>query len=465
MLSTQGPAIGALTAAPALVGEGLQVPLVGGGSAPYVNFDFAASAPALQAVHDEVEAFLPWYSSVHRGAGFKSLVSTKAYEQARLDVASFVGARDDDVVVFTRNTTDSINILASALPADCRVVTFDGEHHANLLPWRRHQRVQHLPVPDDVTDLVPTLDRALSDLADGTTLVSFTAVSNVTGEIWPIAELAAVARRHGAKVMVDTAQLSPHAPVDIAGWDVDWIVLSGHKLYAPLGAGALVGRCDWLCDAEPFLAGGGAVAFVTHDEVVWAELPDRQEAGSPNVVGAVALGAACRTLQAHGMDRVLEHEQEIDRLLRAGLDTVPGMDRHNLWGDAHPRIAVQTFNLAEHHHSLVASVLSAEHGIAVRDGCFCAHPLMLHLLHVPEDRANVIRDEVRAGNHRNVPGSVRASAGLSTTPEHVDALVDALRRFVRDGARWTYVEDEISGNWAPSPDDRPLPTLACLGIE
>jgi selenocysteine lyase/cysteine desulfurase len=446
---------------PLLLGDRLDVPLVGGGTAPYVNFDFAASAPSLLAVNDAIQAFLPWYSSVHRGAGYKSQVSTAAYEQSRLDVSRFVGARDDDVVIFTRNTTDSMNVLAAALPEDCHVVTFDGEHHANLLPWRR-RAVQHLPVPPDAALLTAVLDQALEALGDHPTLVAVTAVSNVTGEIWPVADLVAVAHKHGAKVVVDTAQLSPHGPVTLAAWDADWCVLSGHKLYAPYGAGALVGRRDWLSDREPFLAGGGAVAFVTHDEVVWADLPDRQEAGSPNVVGAVALGIACRTLTDYGMDKILAHEVELDALMRDGLDTVPGLARLNLFGDDHPRIAVHSFELEGYHHSQVASILSAEHGIAVRDGCFCAHPLMLRLLKVPQDEAEQIRDEVRRGIRSNVPGSIRASAGLATTAEDVEKLVEALRRISVAGPRWTYARDADSGNWEPTNDDRPLPSLACM---
>ncbi len=444
-----------------LAGDDLVVPLVGGGTAPALNFDFAASSPSLAAVDTEVRAFLPWYSSVHRGAGYKSMVSTAAYERAREDVARFVGARDDDVVVFTRNTTDSLNLLAAALPEDCRVVTFDAEHHADLLPWRR-RHVQHLATPPDPALLPALLDDALTALGTGTTLFAVTAVSNVTGEFWPVAELVAVAHRHGARVVVDAAQLAPHGPVTLAAWDADWTVLSGHKMYAPYGVGALVGRRDWLEEREPFLAGGGAVEFVTRDDVLWADAPERQEAGSPNVVGAVALGAACRILTAYGMERVLAHERHLDDLMRAGLDTVPGLTRHHLWSDDHPRIAVATFTLADHHHSLVASILSAEYGIAVRDGCFCAHPLMIHLMGVDADEVERLRQEISAGSHAHVPGATRASAGIATSEDDVDRLVDALGRIVKDGPGVAYEQDEASGNWSPRPDDRPLPAMACM---
>lgn len=448
----------------ALVGEPHRVPLVGGGEATHLNFDFAASAPALVAVERSVQEFLPWYSSVHRGAGFKSQVSTVAYEQARRDVAAFVGARDDDVTIFTRNTTDALNLLTCCLPDGCRVVTFEGEHHANLLPWRRHE-VTTLALPEDPARLPDVLAEALERIGAGPVLFAVTAASNVTGEIWPVGELAEVARAHGARVVVDAAQLAPHGPVALAEWNADWVVLSGHKLYAPYGAGALVGRPDWLEAHEPFLVGGGAVAFVTHDEVVWSVLPDRQEAGSPNVIGAVAMGAACRALSAYGMDRILQHEADIDAHLAAGLDTVPGLQRHHLWGAGHPRIAVQTFTLPGLHHSLVAAILSAEHGIAVRDGCFCAHPLMLRLLGIPAPEAAEIRDEVRRGIRHRVPGAVRASAGLATTRADVERLVDAVASIAANGPTWTYRRSEVTGHHTPDPDDRTLPDLECLPLE
>src|SRR6266567_4087577 len=235
---------------PAVVGATLTVPLVTGRTVAYANLDHAASAPCLTEVKAAVDELLPWYASVHRGAGFASQVCTKVYEQARHAVREFVGAHGTDAVVFTRNTTDSLNLLAGAVPRG--------------------------------------------------TLVVVTGASNVTGELWPIAELADVAHRHGARIVVDAAQLAPHRPIDLRACGADYLVFSGHKLYAPFGAGVLVGRADWLRAADPYLRGGGATAQVTEQGerlgVAWSQVPDRHEAGSPNVVGVHALAAACRTL-------------------------------------------------------------------------------------------------------------------------------------------------------------------------
>lgn len=440
-----------------LVGSDVEVPLVTGGHRRYVNLDYAASAPALVGVREAVERLLPWYSSVHRGTGFKSMVSTAAYEGAREAVASFVGARPGDTVIFTRNTTDAANLLASAVPAGALVVTFESEHHANLLPWR-NKDVCHLPVPPSPSEAVASLRSTLSSMERGRPcLVALTGASNVTGEIWPVTDIVAVAHHYGAKVFLDAAQLAPHRLVDIAAWDVDYVAISGHKLYAPYGAGALVGRTDWLEDAEPFLAGGGAVSFVASDEVLWAGLPDRQEAGSPNVIGAVALGVACRLLQRVGMATLAEREEALLATAEAGLRRIPGFERYSLWGDDHEHIGTITFNLAHLHYAHVASALSAEHGIGVRHGCFCAHPLMLHLLDLGDACANEIRSGLRQGLHPKIPGALRASFGLGTTLEDVERFVEAVEEIATTGPRWTY--RPTRGGYEPDPDPRAMPSL------
>ena len=309
-----------------LVGADVEVPLVTGESRRYVNLDYAASAPALQAVHDAVEELLGWYSSVHRGAGFKSRASTAAYEGARESIRRFVNARDDHAVIITRNTTDSINLLAGTLPEGTHVVAFAGEHHANLLPWKRIG-VRYLPVPESPAEALESLRATLEELphCEDPHLVAVTGASNVTGEIWPLAEIARMAHENGARLLVDAAQLAPHAPIDMQRDGIDFLAMSGHKLYAPYGAGALIGERDWLSSGDPFLRGGGAVKLVTVTDTVWAELPDRQEAGSPNVVGAVALGVACDTLAEAGMDRIADEEHELAAYARRELGDGRGL--------------------------------------------------------------------------------------------------------------------------------------------
>jgi selenocysteine lyase/cysteine desulfurase len=441
-----------------LVGADVAVPLVTGETVPYANLDYAASAPCLTAVKQAVDALLPWYSSVHRGAGFKSGIATDAYEGARTAVRDFTGARPADAVIFTRNTTDSMNLLASSLPTGTHVVAFEAEHHANLLPWTRHASTI-LPAPESAEAAVEALDRALQEAPHGPRLVAVTGASNVTGELWPYAEMAAVAHRHGARVVLDAAQVAPHRALDIAGDDLDYVAFSGHKLYAPYGSGVLIGRSDWLAGRDPFLAGGGAVRYVTPDDVVWGDLPDRQEAGSPNVVGAVALGVACRTLQGAGFERIAEHEDALADQLRDGLAEIPGVEQYSLWGGFHRSIGVATFNVHGRGYAEMAAALSAEHGIGVRHGCICAHPLMVHLLGVSDEESGRIRAGLRAGRPVRVPGAVRASLGVGSSSDDIARLVDGVAEIAGYGPLWTYRTSADGTDCWPEPDPRARPEL------
>lgn len=449
-----------------LVGAETEVPLVTGGTRRYLNFDYAASAPALQAVHDAVEELLDWYSSVHRGAGFKSRASTAAYEGARESIRRFAHGRDDDAVIITRNTTDSINLLSGTLPEGTHVVAFAGEHHANLLPWRRIG-VRYLPVPESPAEMLEQLGSTLRDLphCDDPHLVAVTGASNVTGEIWPLAEIARVAHENGARLLVDGAQLAPHAAIDMQRDGIDFLALSGHKLYAPYGAGALIGERDWLSAGDPFLRGGGAVKLVTVEETLWADLPDRQEAGSPNVIGSVALGVACDTLSAVGMERIASEEAELLAYARAQLADIDGFQHYRIWSAEHPRVGLLTFNLGAMPYDLLAAVLSAEHGIGIRHGCFCAHPLMMRLLRVDDAEARRLIEETRAGHHERLPGAARMSLGLGSSRQEIDVFADALRAIAADGPRWTYVVNPATDEYEPDPDPRPLPPLAMRMVE
>jgi selenocysteine lyase/cysteine desulfurase len=281
-----------------------------------------------------------------------------------------------------RNTTEAINLLAATLPPGARVLCFATEHHANLLPWRRHD-VLVLEPPRERDAVAAAADDALRAAGGTVTLVAVAVAvacaSNVTGELWPIAELAQVAHRHGAELLVDAAQLAPHRRIDMARDGIDHLALSGHKLYAPYGAGALVARRDRLVGAEPLLAGGGAVADVTDAGVVWAPPPARHEAGTPNLLGAIALGVACDALAGAGLDALAAREDALADALRAGLAQLPGVRALALWegmGDTTPTISF----VAEGRSPLeLAAALGRDHAIGVRAGRFCAHPVLRRL--------------------------------------------------------------------------------------
>ncbi|MCC9308743.1 aminotransferase class V-fold PLP-dependent enzyme [Kitasatospora sp. RB6PN24] len=428
----------------AVLGADVQVPLVSGEKVGYAALDYAASAPALQRVWDDVAGYAPYYGSVHRGAGYLSQLSTDLFEQSRRTVADFLDLRDGDQVVFTRATTDSLNLLAGAVPTDTRVFAFETEHHASLLPWRQAGlTVGYLPAPRSHAEAVAALDAALAEAPHGPRLLCVTGASNVTGELWPVAELTRTAHRHGARVVLDAAQLAPHHPVSVRELDVDWVAFSGHKLYAPFGAGVLAGRADWLDAAEPYLAGGGASRTVARQAdgsvaVEWHSGPARHEAGSPNVIGALAIASACRALGETGFDRLRAHEQLLIDRLTAGLAEIPEVRVLNLFGEGAPRVGVLSFVVSGWNSSHFAAALSAEYGIGVRDGLFCAHPLVRTLLDQQDAAPSACgAPEPSLPGERSL-NAIRVSFGAGTPGEHVDRFLAAVRELVTDGARWTY---------------------------
>ncbi|MEV7654001.1 aminotransferase class V-fold PLP-dependent enzyme [Streptomyces anulatus] len=425
-----------------VLGQNVTVPLVTGGEVTYAALDYAASAPALQRVWDDVAAYAPYYGSVHRGAGYLSQLSTDLFENSRRTVAEFLGCRADDQVVFTRSTTDSLNLLAAAIPADCQVFVYETEHHASLLPWR-DARVTYLNAPRTPAQAVESLERALADRDPyGPALVCVTGASNVTGELWPVKELAAAAHAHGARIVLDAAQLAPHHPVDIAELDVDWVAFSGHKLYAPFGSGVLAGRADWLQAAEPYLAGGGASRKVARRadggvDVDWHTTAARHEAGSPNVIGVYSIASACKALTEAGFEGLVAREQELVGRVREGLAEVPEVQVLSLFGDDAPRVGVISFVVRGWNSSHFAAALSAEYGIGVRDGLFCAHPLVRTLLGSdPQDPGECGAPEAEPGE-RSL-NAIRVSFGAGTPDEHIDRFLRAVSELVRDGARWNY---------------------------
>ncbi|AVH59187.1 MULTISPECIES: aminotransferase class V-fold PLP-dependent enzyme [Streptomyces] len=444
--------VSTLAAAPSVcaplpvLGRDVTVPLVTGGEVTYAALDYAASAPALQRVWDDVAAYAPYYGSVHRGAGYLSQLSTDLFENARRTVARFLDCRDGDQVVFTRSTTDSLNLLAATLAADCQVFVFETEHHASLLPWR-DSRVTYLNAPHTLGEAVDTLERALAGRdPHGTALVCVTGASNVTGELWPVRELAAAAHAHDARIVLDAAQLAPHHPVSVRDLDVDWVAFSGHKLYAPFGSGVLAGRADWLREAEPYLAGGGASRTVSRRtdggvDVEWHESAARHEAGSPNVIGAYAIASACKTLTEAGFETLVARERYLIETVRAGLAEVPEVRVLSLFGEDAPRVGVISFVVEGWNSSHFAAALSAEYGIGVRDGLFCAHPLVRTLLGSdPQSQGECGAPEAAPGEKSL--NAIRVSFGAGTPDEHVDRFVRAVRELVRDGAKWQYKTED-----------------------
>lgn len=448
----------------AVVGAALHVPVLDGTTVRSVNLDNAASTPALRSVQEAVYGVLEWYSSVHRGTGFKSQLCTRLYEQARTVVGHFVGARDGQhTTIFVKNTTEALNKLSRRIPfrpGDV-VITTELEHHANDLPWRRVAEVVHARVTSDGALDEGYVAALLRHYAGRVRLLAVSGGSNVTGEIPAIHRLAVLAHAAGAEIAVDAAQLAPHRRIDLGDLSdpahLDYVAFSGHKLYAPFGSGALVGRADTFAEGAPDLAGGGSVTTVTADDVVWADGPARDEAGTPNITGALALAAAVTTLERIGLHAIAEHEAALTAYALERFGELPGL---RLYGDNNParaseRLGVLPIALEGYDHRLVAAILSYEYGVAVRAGSFCAQPYVRRLLD-HDDAATVGCGQDGDAQSGKPTGLVRVSFGLYNTFADVDRLVAGLTAIARGTYCGEYGSDGHGGfqplGWEVEPE-------------
>lgn len=441
------------------VGLDTHTPLLNGTQQRYINFDNAASTPSLKAVGKAVNDFLTYYSSVHRGTGFKSQLSTHIYERAREVVLDFVSANPDThTCIFGKNTTEALNKLARRFPFNGQrdlVLTSGMEHHSNDLPWRAATHVIHIALTPDGRLDEADFDAKLAAYADRVALVAIAGATNVTGYINPIHRLAEKTHAVGAQIALDAAQLAPHRKVEMRSLDdpahLDYIAIAGHKMYAPFGTGALIGRRDTFQQGDPDLVGGGTVSIVTLEDVSWADAPERDEAGSPNVVGAVALAASIRQLTGIGMDEVARHEAALTNYILTRLPEIPGIE---IYGDPRPensphRLGVVPINIGGLSHFLVAAILGHEYGIGVRNGRFCAHPYLLHLLGLSPDEVERVRNHILDGDRSDMPGMVRISFGLYNTIDEIDNLIEALKAIAASEYQGEYKQDPTTGEFHP----------------
>jgi len=450
-----------------VLGLDKEVPLATGERKRYTFLDNAASTPMLKPIADKVNEFLGWYSSIHRGTGFKSSVATHAYESAREVILGFVGAKaETHTAVFTVNTTEAINKLSCCLPIpdDAVVMVSPLEHHSNDLPWRHRAEVVFLPLDEEYRVDLAATEKLVESLAGRLFLIAISGASNVTGQLTPFHELAKIAHANGVRILVDAAQLAPHVAIDMTpdepGAQLDFLVIAGHKMYAPLGGAALIGRLDAMTQCKVACRGGGTIKLVTRERVEWAPLPDLLEAGTPNVVGAVALAAAAKTLLSIGFDRMHQREQELTQRLLIGMNAVPGI---TIYGSADPeklddRLGVVAFNLKGYDHALLAAILSCESGIGVRNGCFCAHPFVADLMEVDPEEFERFANNMLNGDRSELPGMVRISLGIYNNEAEVDSFLAKLRDLVENGAKLEYTQTKCSGaylpkGWQPHPEE------------
>ena len=371
--------------------------------------DSAASAQKPRVVLDRMRQFYETsYANIHRAVYPLSEAATEAYESARARVARFIGAAGPESIVFTRNATEGVNLVANAFgasrlrPGD-RILVTRLEHHANIVPWqllRDRLGLELLVAPiDSAGDLdLEALDRLL---AQNPKLVAVTATSNALGTRTPIKDIVARVHRAGAIAVVDAAQAAPHTPIDVVAWDCDFLVFTGHKLYGPDGVGVLYGKPDLLAVMPPWQGGGDMIRTVTFERTEYADIPHRFEAGTPPIGAAIGLAAAIDFIEAVGWQRIEAHDRALTAYTLERLGEVPGI---RSVGMPKNRVGIVSFTLDGVHPHDVGSLLG-ERGVCVRTGHHCAQPLMDHL---------------------GLPGTVRASFGVHNDASDVDRLADAL---------------------------------------
>lgn len=383
---------------------------------PLVYLDSAASSQKPRAVIDAMNVYYETYNAnVHRGVYEISEEATAAMEKARVKVAHFINARQGKQVIFTRNTTESINLVAISwgganIARGDLIVLTEMEHHSNLVPWqllaqRTGARLEFVPVTDDG---LLRLDIYEELLRQQPKLVAFTHVSNVLGTINPAQDMIAQAHAVGAVVLLDAAQSVPHLPVDVQALDIDFLCFSSHKMLGPTGIGVLYGKRDLLEAMPPFMGGGDMIRTVGLRQSTWNDLPWKFEAGTPAIAEAIGFGAAVDYLKALGMERVLQHEQALTRYAMEQLQAVPGL---TIYGpEASKRGGVISFTLGDIHPHDLASILDQQVGVAVRAGHHCAQPLMERF---------------------GLSATARASFYVYTIKEEIDILAQGLQQAIQ----------------------------------
>jgi cysteine desulfurase/selenocysteine lyase len=378
---------------------------------PLVYLDSAASSQKPSAVIDALaDYYRRYHSNVHRGVHTLSEEATSAYEAARRKLRDFVGAASEREVVFVRGTTEAVNLVSQAFarprlrPGDEVLIT-ELEHHSNLVPWQivcgqTGARLVVAPIDARGDVIVEEFARRLSPR---TRIAALAHVSNALGTVLPVAELVAMAKRAGAVVLVDGAQAVPHMKVDVRALGCDFYAFSGHKMYAPTGIGVLWGRGELLEATEPWQGGGSMIRNVTFEKTEFARPPERFEAGTPHIEGAIGLGVAVDWLRALDLDAVHAHESELVSYTRACLSEIPGV---RLIGSPREQAGVVSFVVGDVHAHDVGTILDGE-GVAVRAGHHCAQPVM---------------------DHFDVPATARASFGVHNDRDDVDRLVTGVRR-------------------------------------
>ena len=413
------------------LGVDVKFKLENGNKITPIGFDNGATTPPLRCVFDDVYNNLLIYGSIGRGQGIKGELSTRKYEESRDKVLRFFNVQDTDTytVIYTKTTTESLNILANILIKDKndKVLTTRMEHHANDLPWRKQATVEYVDVDELGRINLDDIENKLKKSSSNIKIVSITGASNVTGYINPIHEIARLAHEYGAKIVVDAAQLVAHKEIDMKGKNpmeqIDFLVLSGHKVYAPFGSGLIVGLVKDLDVKEPFLKGGGCVDYVFDDKVIWSTPPSLHESGSPNFIGSMAMVRALEELKNIGFEKIYNHERKIKDYL---IEQMKKIDNVIMYGDTRntqDRLGVIPFNIKNKDCYEVANKFAKESAVSLRAGKFCAHPYVSRLLNL----SNLYNKYEKNLSDADF-GMIRISIGLYNTIDVARIFIEGLKK-------------------------------------
>ncbi|GAB6167759.1 aminotransferase class V-fold PLP-dependent enzyme [Clostridium carnis] len=411
------------------IGLDYKVPILGGHKIVPINFDNAATTPVFKRVLEEVTESCNYYGSIGRGMGQKSEYCTKVYNESRDFILDFFNApKDKYTVIFVNNTTEGINRLSNILIESKNdiVITTRMEHHSNDLPWRGKCNLKYIEVDEDGRLKIDELEETLNRHRGLVKYVSITAASNVTGYINDLKKIAKLVHKYGAKIIVDGAQIVAHRKVNLSGEnkgeEIDFLVFSAHKMYAPFGSGAIIGLKERFNSLDTDFKGGGMVESVLDYEEILLDSPEKNEAGSPNFFGAVALVEAIKQLQIIGYDKI-ENNEHI--LLEKTINGLKSINKVILYGDCekiNDRLGIVVFNIDGIYNAEVAEVLAKFRAIAVRQGAFCAHPYIKRLLKLSDEEAS----KHLINPNFKMPGMVRASFGVYNSLDEVDIFLNTI---------------------------------------
>ncbi|AFZ02891.1 aminotransferase class V-fold PLP-dependent enzyme [Calothrix sp. PCC 6303] len=435
-----------------------QVKTTDGKEVRYVNLDNGATTAPFAPVKRYVEEMLDCYGSVHRGSGQKSLISTREYDNSRDVIRNFVGASQNNYVIFAKNTTEAINAAATLwakIPG--KILVSDIEHSSNLLPWVvNNEVVQYRTEADGSVDIakIEAILVAHKDLpvTEQIKLLTITGASTITGYKPPIYEIAALAHRYGIKIFADLCQLVQHDRVDMLPDNdpchLDFVAFSGHKMYAPYGTGILVGSKNFFDQFHPYQIGGGNLPYITRNLEIKRFYTERaHDPGTPNAMGAVAIAKSIQIIESLGREEIAHYEHSLVEYTFKQLSSIPGVRIH-IAGDGIAHVI--PFDIDGFDGRLVAEILAQEYGIGVRAGAFCTYEYIRKLKGISDEQDEVIAAEVDQGITRNIPTIIRASFALSNNFEDCQRFIDAIAQITENGfAHYLpkYSQDNTTGVW------------------